>query len=265
MKKIKDLFNLSGKTAVITGGLGHLGSAMTETLLELGADIVITVTEKEMSDKKVLSKLDILKRDYPKQNISVKTIDFFNDSSLQKFFGKIKKIDILINNAYYGIHKPIEEMSFGELNKSVEGTFSSVFKCSSLAMPLMKENKGGVIVNVASMYGVVSPDWRVYKGTKSNSAPSYGPSKAAIIQLTKYLASYWAQYDIRVNSISPGPFPKKEVTNDKVFYKRLKEKTMLNRIGTPEDLKGIIALLVSDASNYITGQNFIIDGGWTSW
>lgn len=269
MKKIKDLFDLSGKIAIITGGLGHLGFAMTETLLELGSNVIVTVTEKEMNDEKVLSKLDRLNKDYPKQDILIRPIDFFNEESLKIFFeeikNKFKTIDILINNAYYGVQKPIEEMNFEEFNKSVEGTFSSVFKCSSLAMPLMKKNKGGVIINIASMYGVVSPDWRIYKDTKFNSPASYGPSKAAIIQVTKYLASYWARYGIRVNSISPGPFPREEVVKDKLFYKNLKEKTMLNRIGTPEDLKGVIALLSSNASGYITGQNFIIDGGWTSW
>jgi len=268
-KKVKELFDLSGKIAVITGGLGHLGFSMTETLLELNANVVITVTEEESKNKKTLLKLSSLKKDYPNKKILIKSIDFFNKNSLKDFFKEVEKefktIDVLINNAYYGIHKPIEEMTFEEFDKSVEGTFSSVFKCSSLAMPLMKKNKKGVIINIASMYGVVSPDWRIYEGTKSNNAVSYGPSKAAIIQLTKYLASYWAKYGIRVNSISPGPFPREEVVKDKIFYKNLKEKTMLNRTGTPEDLKGIVALLAGDASGYITGQNFIIDGGWTSW
>src|SRR3989339_710046 len=190
VKKVKDLFNLSGKTAVITGGLGHLGSAMTETLLELGADIVVTVTDKEIGDTLILSKLDDFKKDYPKQSISLKVIDFFDNKSLEIFFGGIGKIDILINNAYFGVQKIIEEMSFDEFNKSVEGTLSGVYKCSRLAMPIMKKNKGGVIINIASMYGIVSPDWRVYEGTDSNSTPSYGPAKAAVIQLTKYLASY---------------------------------------------------------------------------
>ncbi len=268
MKKVKDLFNLSRKTAIITGGLGHLGSAMTETLLELGANVIITVTEKELLDRKVSSRSAQLKKDYPKQKISIEAIDFFDDKSLKIFFEevgkKFKTIDILVNNAFYGVQKTIEEISFDDFDKSVQGTFSSVFRCSSLALPLLKQ-KGGTIINIGSMYGIVSPDCNIYEGTKSNSTPSYGPSKAAVISLSKYLASYWAQYGIRVNSISPGPFPRDEVQKDEVFYKRLKAKTMLNRIGTPEDLKGIIAFLASDASSYATGQNFIIDGGWTAW
>jgi gluconate 5-dehydrogenase len=264
MKKIKDLLDLSGKTSVVTGGLGHLGSAITETLLELGSNVVVTATMQEAQDKAVLSKFSQFKKDYPKQNILVKAIDFFDEKSLEDFFGGFKKLDILINNAYYGVQKPVEEMNFEEFDKSVEGTFSSVYKCSSLALPLLKKN-GGIIINIGSMYGIVSPDCNVYEGTNANSTPSYGPSKAAVIQLTKYLASYWSKYGIRVNSISPGPFPNTNVVKDKKFLNRLSQKTMLNRIGTPEDLKGIIAFLASDASSYVTGQNFIIDGGWTAW
>ena len=98
-----------------------------------------------------------------------------------------------------------------------------------------------------------------------SSPPSYAVAKAGVIQLTKYLASYWAKYGMRVNSISPGPFPKEEVVKNKKFYGALKNKTMLGRIGQPEDLKGVVALLAGDASSYITGQNIIIDGGWTTW
>lgn len=267
-KKIQHLFDLSEKTALITGGLGHLGRAMTETLLELGANVVVTATKEELKGDKFLTEVESLKKEYTGRKINLKEIDFFDGQSLKNCFEEIKKefgvIDILINNAYYGIHKPIENLSFEEFDKNVEGTFSSVFKCSSLALPLMKKN-GGTIINIASMYGIVSPDLRIYDGTKFNSAPSYGPSKAAVIQLTKYFASYCAKYGIRVNSISPGPFPKEEVIKDKKFYKLLKDKTMLGRVGEPDDLRGIVALLASDASSYITGQNFIIDGGWTAW
>jgi NAD(P)-dependent dehydrogenase (short-subunit alcohol dehydrogenase family) len=276
MKQLKDLFDLSGKIAVVTGGLGHLGFAMTETLLELGANVIVTVAPKEMGNTKITEKLSGLKQRYPQNKVSTQEIDFFNDNSIKSFFAKVekeqKRIDILINNAFAGVQKPIETMSFDEFESSLSGALSSVFKCSMLALPLMKKNPSissgqvkGVIINITSMYGIVAPDWKVYKGTQFNSTASYGPSKAGVIQLTRYLASYWANYGIRVNSISPGPFPNSENIKDKKFLKRLEEKTMLNRIGEPQDLKGVIALLASDASSYITGQNFIVDGGWTAW
>lgn len=268
MKNVNDLFNLSSKTAVVTGGLGHLGFAMTQTLLELGACVIVTITKNELKNSEILAKQNLLKKEYPGK-IFVEVIDFFNDTSLKTFFKKIEKkykvIDILVNNAFAGVQKPIEKMSGVEFSQSVEGALTSVYKCSLLALPLMKKRKKGVIINIASMYGVVAPDPRAYVGTPFNSTPSYGPSKAGVIQLTKYLASYWAQYGIRVNSISPGPFPNQANVKNTTFLKRLKEKTMLGRLGTPQDLKGIIALLSSDASGYVTGQNFIIDGGWTAW
>lgn len=269
MKKLKNIFNLRNRVAIVTGGLGHLGFAITETLLELGANVIITGTEEETKQEECQKKWKYLKRIFPKNTILFKILDFRDDRSIRKFFEDVKKdfssVDILVNNAMYLNSKLVEEMSFTEFNDGINGALSSVFKCCQLVFPLMREKKGGVIVNIASMYGVVSPDWRIYKNNSFNNPINYGVSKAGVIQLTKYLASYWAKYGIRVNSISPGPFPKKEVTKDREFYKSLKEKTMLNRIGVPEDLKGITALLASDASNYITGQNFIIDGGWTSW
>lgn len=261
MKKIKDLFNLTGKIAIVTGGLGHIGFALTETLLEMGAFVIVTATENELKDKSSLENLNYFKKEY--KNISAETIDFLDDESIVRFFSKIKKADILVNNAYFGISKTLEDTGFEDFNRDLNGTVSSVYKMSKLFSKTAK--KGGVIINIASMYGVVAPDWRNYAGTKFNSSPSYGAAKAGVIQLTRYLAAYLAKNKIRVNSISPGPFPKKEVISNKKFYDSLKNKTMLSRIGEPEDLKGIIALLSSDASSFITGQNFVVDGGWTSW
>ena len=124
----------------------------------------------------------------------------------------------------------------------------------------------GVILNVASMYGVVAPDYKIYLNNNHANPPSYGAAKAGIVQLTKYLASFLGKDGVRVNCISPGPFPFKSTVDEiPEFIKTLEDKTMLDKIGNPEDLKGIVALLCSDASNYITGQNISIDGGWTSW
>lgn len=265
MKKLKDLFNLENKTAIITGGLGHLGFAMTEALLELGADVVITSTKEELETKIAQDKLSYLKKNYGK--VSVFTIDFSDKKSVVDFFEKIKKPNILINNAF---RRAADKMDIDDFNEGIEGTLSSVFLCCKLffdknLLARRQGKGGGVIINMGSMYGVVSPDWRIYEQKGLTSPASYAAAKAGVIQLTRYLASYWAKYGIRVNSMSPGPFPKEEAIKNKKFYNSLKSKTMLGRIGKPEDLKGIVALLASDASSYITGQNFIIDGGWTAW
>jgi NAD(P)-dependent dehydrogenase (short-subunit alcohol dehydrogenase family) len=130
----------------------------------------------------------------------------------------------------------------------------------------MKEQQKGSIVNIASMYGVVAPDPELYQGDVSlNNPANYGAGKAAIIQFTKYTAAYYAKYGIRANSISPGSFPNPKVQQNASFIKRLSAKSMLGRVGQPQELQGVVILLASDASSYITGQNICVDGGWTAW
>jgi gluconate 5-dehydrogenase len=129
----------------------------------------------------------------------------------------------------------------------------------------MKQKKYGVIINIGSMYGTISPDLRIYDNEKHANSPEYGAGKAAIIQFTKYLAVNYAKNGIRVNSISPGAFPNKEVQKNKKFIKKLKSKIPLERLGQPEDLMGAIVFLASDDSSYVTGQNILIDGGWSIW
>jgi len=261
MKKLRDLFNLKNRIAIVTGGLGHLGFAMTETLLELEAQVIVTCTKEELKDKEAQKKLQYLKNNYRKVSASV--IDFADKKSVVTFFGSVKKVDILINNAVVWSKKVADKTDAEIFDDGIDGTLSPVFLCSKLFFSICKGK--GVIINIGSMYGVVSPDWRIYEQNNFSSPASYAVAKAGVIQLTKYLASYWSKYGMRVNSISPGSFPKKNVIKDKFFHNSLKSKTMLGRIGEPEDLKGIVALLSSDASSYVTGQNFIIDGGWTAW
>ena len=134
-----------------------------------------------------------------------------------------------------------------------------------MLVPLLSRRKGNIL-NIASMYGHVAPDYRLYDGDRFANPPSYGAAKAGVIQLTKYLASFLSQHEIRVNCISPGPFPF-ETTQDESpeFIRRLSEKNPMNRIGNPHELKGAALLLCSNAGSYITGQNLRVDGGWSIW
>lgn len=141
---------------------------------------------------------------------------------------------------------------------------NAVFYTTKEASEYLKASKG-VIVNITSMYGHVAPDYRIYDGKEFANPPSYGAAKAGVIQLTKYLASFLSPYGVRVNALSPGPFPFPETQKNNDFIEKLASKNMLNRIGQPEDLKGAIALLCSDASSYMTGQNICVDGGWAAW
>jgi NAD(P)-dependent dehydrogenase (short-subunit alcohol dehydrogenase family) len=143
----------------------------------------------------------------------------------------------------------------------------SVFRSIREVMPYMKMTGMGNIINIASMYGIVVPDFRLYEGEclGSFNPPQYGAAKAGVIQLTKYFAEYLIPFNIRVNAISPGTFPSKSTQKNKEFIRRLSSKNPANRIGVPDDLKGTLVYLASDASKYVIGQNIQVDGGWTLW
>jgi gluconate 5-dehydrogenase len=139
------------------------------------------------------------------------------------------------------------------------------FRMTKACFEPLKASRG-VVLNVASMYGIVAPDHRLYDGEKYANPPSYGAAKAGVLQFTRYLASFLSPHGIRVNAISPGPFPYKSTQRENpAFIERLGAKNMMNRIGEPHEVKGAAVFLCSDAATYVTGQNVSIDGGWTSW
>jgi len=184
--------------------------------------------------------------------------------AIESVLDKEKRIDAIINNAFYVEGNNPEELDNTQWNISIDGTLNTLFRSIRAIVPVFRKMKGGSIINVSSMYGLVAPDFDVYDGlSQLLSPPHYGAGKAGVIQLTKYYASYLGKEGIRVNCISPGPFPSYTVQQNKEFIKRLEKKTALHRIGLPEEIGGIFTFLVSDASSFVTGQNFIVDGGWT--
>lgn len=263
MKSLEALLNLRNKTVFITGGAGHLGTAMCEALAELGANVVVGSRDKakvEAFAKSLADEFGV--------KASALPVDVTQTDSIEKALTTIEAdyggLDILINNAWSGKKNSFESITMDDWKYDIDVCLNGVFYTSKKALPYLKKNKG-VIVNVASMYGHVAPDYKMYEGTDHANPPSYGAAKAGVIQLTKYMASFLAPHGIRVNAISPGPFPFGDIVHNEAFIGKLESKTMLNRIGNPEDLKGIIALLSSDASAYMTGQNICVDGGWAAW
>ncbi len=258
---MKNIFELKGKIAVVTGGYSYLGKAISEVLAQYGATVYIVGKNVEAA-KKVIASL------HPKNKTKFVNCDVRNLNSIKDCFKYISekegRIDILINNANFGKAGMLDEISETDWNEGIDGTINNYFRCIQTALKYMKR-KGGVILNVSSMYGVVSPNPEVYGNSGFDNPPNYGAGKAAIIQLTKYAAVHFAKYNIRVNCISPGAFPKPLVQKNKEFIKNLSKKIPLGRIGNPDELKGVVILLTSDASSYITGQNFCVDGGWTIW
>jgi gluconate 5-dehydrogenase len=260
-----DIFSLKNKVAVVTGGYGHLGVGITMALVSFGAKVYVAGRSKSKFDEKFGGKED--------ENICFVEIDILHsksiDSCIKKVFTTEGKIDILINNAHAVRGNSQENMTDDDFSFTLDGILGSVHKCIRAVLPYMKMQNSGKIVNITSMYGIVSPDFEMYRDgycEKYTNPPHYGAAKAGVEQLTKYYAVLFGKYNIQVNAISPGPFPSSTIQNENPeFIKRLKAKNPLKRIGKPKDLAGSIILLSSDASHFMTGQTLQIDGGWTIW
>jgi NAD(P)-dependent dehydrogenase (short-subunit alcohol dehydrogenase family) len=264
-KSLQELFSLKAKTAVVTGGAGYLGTAISETLAELGANLVLASRDKAKCATKceeiiqltggavqaVALELDVLKKD--------SVAEF-----LTQVHHNFKAIDILVNNAWSGNKNSWESITDEDWDHDIDMSLNSVFRLTKAAFPDLKTTRG-VILNIASMYGHIGPDYRIYDGKEFANPPSYGAAKAGVIQFTKYLASFLSPHGIRVNALSPGAFPHPPTQKHGEFMQRLASKNPMNRIGQPEELKGAVALLCSNAGSYITGQNLCVDGGWAIW
>ena len=257
---VNNLLNLTGKVALVTGGYGHLGTAITEGLAEAWAKVYVLGRSQEKF-KEAFKDSDI--------SPDFQVCDIADTQSIKDAFASIEtkegKIDILVNNAFYSKGQKPEALTDEEWAFGIDGNLNSVYRCIREIIPYLKEN-GGSIINVSSMYGMVSPDFSIYDQSPAFlNPPHYGAAKAGVLQLTKYFACYLGKDNIRVNAVTPGPFPSPTVQQNEEFVQQLKKKNPLGRIGKPEDLKGAFVYLASDAAAFMTGQNLVIDGGWTSW
>lgn len=254
-----NIFDLNNKVILYTGGYGYLARESVKYLAKENAKVYVLARDIEK-----------FKQEFNDENIYFQEFDLSSTlsirNSFKNIFEKEGKIDVIINNAFYSRGQSPEKMSDEDFAYGLEGTLNSTFICIREIIPYLKRQNYGKIINISSMYGVVAPDFSVYEtAPESLNPPHYGAAKAGIIQLSKYYASYLGKNNIQVNSVTPGPFPAVEVQEkSKEFISKLAEHTMLNRIGNPVDLIGVIVLLSSKASDYITGQNLIVDGGWTS-
>ena len=257
MNSYKDLFSLAGRKVVITGGCGYLGREIVKGLYDFGAEVVV-------ADWKIT----------PIEGVDVKYINCdLSDTQnikdvLKEAAGENECIDILITmaaNLGAGVLNDVENMDDEYWAKGIDGTVGYTFRTIREAIPYMKKSNAGSIINIGSLYAVGAPDPRTYFDTPFSSTPNYGAGKAATVELIKFCASYLAKYGIRANSVSPGSYPHENVQENALFKKRLEEKTMLGRIGYPDDLVGVMIFLASDASKYVTGVNIMVDGGQTAW
>lgn len=252
-------FDMTGRSAVVTGGYGHLGHAMAIGLAQYGATVYVFGRDEEKFNSRFSQQAE---------NVKFIECDIMSTESISKGFETVDKehgsLDVVIANAAYARGRQPAEITDDDWGYSIDGVLNSVYRCIREAIPYFRSQKGGKVLTISSMYGVVTPDFRLYdKNPDFLNPPHYGAAKAAVIHLTRYFAQYLAAENIQVNAISPGPFPKDTVQKHTHFVSELTKRTPINRIGSPEDLIGATLLLCSQASNFITGHNLIVDGGWT--
>ena len=275
-----NIFNIKDKTAVVFGGNGFLGQQFCKTLLEFGAFVYSCDVNIEKSKQ-----ITDLQKKYP-DCFYLMEIDACNKKDLQVLKDNIlkneKSVDILVNSTTSkgeDFYSPFEEVSLDGWNIGLTGNLTIPFLTIQNFIPVMKKQRSGSIINIASHYGIVGNDQRIYVGAdlqkfyvKGNQESNdqifshgvYNAAKGGLINFTRYLAAYYGEYNIRVNCISPGGIFKEGCENE-TFTQKYSEKVPLGRRAQVDEMNGALIFLASDASSYVTGHNLVVDGGYTIW
>lgn len=257
------LFDLTGRVIALTGGYGHLGRAIGSGLAQQGTTLVVVGRDESA-----------FQRAYEQQpNAHFVAGDVSDTASVKLAFQEIRRtfggLHGLINNAFYSRGQQPDALTDEEFAFGLDGSLGSAYRCIREALPHLRAGvkatgRSAKIINVASMYGVVAPDFTVYTGAPQMlNPPHYGAAKAGVIQLTRYFASWLGPENIQVNCVSPGAFPSGTVQQNVDFADQLRARIPAGRLGEPRDLAGAFVLLAAGASDFITGHNLVVDGGWT--
>lgn len=267
----KDLFLLNGKVALVTGACGLLGREHCQALARAGANVVAGDQDNAACRE--------LAAHLPAESAGV-SLDVTDPASIGAALGAVLKqfgrVDILVNNAALNdkVESPLcsaawvrfEDYSLQAWQKQVDVNLTGVFLCSQIIGTRMVRQGGGSIINIASTYGLVAPDPSLYRTPDGEQlffkSPAYSATKGAVISFTRYLAAYWGKAGVRVNTLSPGG-----VQNGQAdwFVQAYALRTPVGRMAQPDDYRGALIFLASDASAYMTGANLVVDGGWTAW
>lgn len=276
MSKLEDIFDIKGRTVLVTGAGGFFGRYFCRTLLENGAKVVMFGRSPRTA-----ASLKALRAEFGADSVHAFRTDFYD---LRDYAAKLKaaaaefRPDALVNNAFdlsprTGFNTPsgrFEKSTYEQWKASFDaGIYWAVLATQVIGAGMRRRGRGSII-NVSSMYGMVSPSPALYEGTKFFNPPGYGVAKAGLLALTRYTASFWGRDGVRANAIAAGAFSNTETeTSNSVrkgdpFLERLKARTALGRTGHPRELAGALIYLASDASGYMTGQTLVVDGGWTT-
>lgn len=262
--EITKLFDLNNKVAIVTGGATHLGFEMASTLGELGANIIIASRRRDLCVERAN---ELKTKGINSHGIGCDVTDQIQvDSLINETVSKFGRLDIMVCNAG-GAVKPATFIPHGDIEEfaaTMELNVNGTYLSANSAAKIMVEQRSGSIITVGSIHGSLTNDKRFYDGTGFHrGGASYQTAKAGIINFTRYLAMELGEYGVNANCISPGMIPKPDA--DVNMVDKCVNSTALRRRGLPSDLKGVVALLASDAGSWITGQNFIVDGGFTIW
>jgi NAD(P)-dependent dehydrogenase (short-subunit alcohol dehydrogenase family) len=263
------MFDLSGKVIVVTGGTGLLGSAYCETLARQGANVVVA----DLAASKPQELAAKIAQEQGVRTLGV-NCDVGEEADVialfEKTMAEFGQVNGVMNNAAAtgehlmrsgAVFSPFEEYPLAVWDAVMKVNLTGVFLVAREGGKAMLKSGGGSLVNVSSTYGVVGPDHRIYEGMKFKSFPGYSAAKAGVHGLTRWLATYWGDKGIRVNTLVPGGVENK---HDPVFVQRYSDRTPLRRMAKREDMVGMVVYLMSDNSSYTTGQQYFVDGGWTA-
>lgn len=267
-----ELFNLKNKKIIVTGAAGILGEKFCEALLEAGGTIAMLDMDKDRLNKKK----EALSKKYNSEVLSYSldlTVEDEVNEVVDKINGTWGNIDVLHNNAatkgssLEDFLSPFEDYKLSTWNEVMMGNVNSMFLMAKAVGKHMVAKESGSIIQTSSIYGVMAPDKRIYEGSEYNGLPIsspavYSASKAAVLGLSKYLAAYWGDKGIRVNTLTPGGIGSGQ---NGEFDRKYSNRVPMGRMGRESDLVGTLIYLSSDASSYVTGQNFIVDGGLSCW
>jgi len=270
---LKDLFSLNGEVAVVTGALGKLGPIWIETLLEAGAKVFAL----DHPDARASEAFKKLQPHYDDRRLRIASADVRERGALEAAFQKCLDAfgmpSVLVNNA--GIDQApglpantccLEEIPFEQIREVFEVNALGLFLVTQIFGGQMAKAGRGSIINIGSLYASVAPDTRFYNHIQCDppflKPPAYGASKAAVVNLTRYLATLWAPCGVRVNALSPGGVSGNQ---DPEFRRKFCERVPLGRMAEASDLRGPLLFLASAASAYVTGIELVVDGGFTAW